>query len=96
MLRMEEIVWIEAQDYCVMIHSMRGRHLVRGSLTALEGQLDPNMFVRTHRMAIVNLHHVRETHDRDGLHLVLSDGSEVGVSRSRKAHVDALLSPRLR
>ena len=95
-LRMDEIVWIEAQDYCVMIHSTRGRHLVRGSLTALEGQLDPNMFVRAHRMAIVNLHHVRETHDRDGLHLVLSDGSQVGVSRSRKPHVDALLSPRLR
>ncbi len=95
-LRTEEIVWIEAQDYCVMIHSTRGRHLVRGSLTTLEGQLDPNMFVRTHRMAIVNLHHVRETHDRDGLHLVLSDGSEVGVSRSRKPQVDALLSPRLR
>ena len=95
-LRTEEIVWVEAQDYCVMIHSTRGRHLVRGSLTTLEGQLDPNTFVRAHRMAIVNLRHVRETHDRDGLHLVLSDGSEVGVSRSRKPQVDALLSPRLR
>lgn len=95
-LRTEEIVWIEAQDYCVMIHSTRGKHLVRGSLTTLEGQLDPSMFVRAHRMAIVNLHHVRETHDRDGLHLVLSDNSQVGVSRSRKAHVESLLSPRLR
>lgn len=95
-LRTDEIVWIEAQDYCVMIHSTRGRHLVRGSLTTLEGQLDPDVFARTHRMAIVNLHHVRETHDRDGLHLVLSDGSEVGVSRSRKPQVGALLSPRLR
>ena len=95
-LRMDEIVWIEAQDYCVMVHSTRGNHLVRGSLAALEEQLNPEVFVRAHRMAIVSLEHVRETHDRDGLHLVLSDGSEVGVSRSRKAHVDALLSPRLR
>ena len=74
-LRMDEIVWIEAQDYCVMVHSTRGKHLVRGSLTALEEQLDPEMFLRVHRMAIVNLQHVRETHDRDGLHLVLSDGA---------------------
>ena len=79
-----------------MIHTMRGRHLVRGSLTALEEQLDPHAFVRTHRMSIVNLHHVRETHERDGLHLVLSDGSHVAVSRSRKAQVESLLSPRLR
>ena len=95
-LRMDEIVWIEAQDYCVMVHSTRGQHLVRGSLTALEEQLAPETFVRAHRMAIVNLHHVRETHDRDGLHLVLSDGAQIGVSRSRKPHVETLLSPRLR
>jgi two-component system LytT family response regulator len=95
-IRTDEIVWIEAQDYCVMVHSARGRHLVRGSLTTLEGQLDPDMFVRTHRMAIVNLHHVRETLERDGLHLVLSNGEQVAVSRSRKGHVESLLSPRLR
>jgi two-component system LytT family response regulator len=95
-LRTEEIVWIEAQDYCVTIHSSRGAHLVRASLTSLEGRLAPETFVRTHRMAIVNLQHVRETEERDGLRLVLSDGSRVGVSRSRRSHVEALLSPRLR
>jgi two-component system LytT family response regulator len=95
-LRTEEIVWIEAQDYCITVHSTRGNHLVRASLTSLEGRLAPDMFVRTHRMAIVNLQHVRETQDRDGLRLVLSEGSQVGVSRSRRAHIESLLSPRLR
>ncbi len=95
-LRTEEIVWIEAQDYCITVHSTRGNHLVRASLTSLEGQLAPDTFVRTHRMAIVNLQHVRETQDRDGLRLVLSEGSQVGVSRSRRAHIESLLSPRLR
>ena len=46
-------------------------------------------FVRAHRTAIVNVQHVRETHDRDGLRLVLSDGSAVAVSRSRKHQVEA-------
>jgi DNA-binding LytR/AlgR family response regulator len=95
-LRTEEIVWIEAQDYCVTIHSTRGKHLVRASLTSLEGRLHPETFVRTHRMAIVNLQHVRETEEREGLRLVLSDGSHVGVSRSRRSTVETLLSPRLR
>jgi len=95
-LRTEEIVWIEAQDYCVTVHSTRGNHLVRASLASLEERLAPETFVRTHRMAIVNLTHVRETHDRDGLRLVLSEGTHVGVSRSRRPHVESLLSPRLR
>lgn len=95
-LRAEEIVWIEAQDYYVTVHSTRGSHLVRASLTSLEGRLAPETFVRTHRMAIVNLKHVRETHDREGLRLVLSEGTQVGVSRSRRSHVESLLSPRLR
>ena len=34
--------------------------------------------------------------DRDGLRLVLSEGTQVGVSRSRRSHVESLLSPRLR
>ena len=95
-LRAEEVVWIEAQDYCVTVHSTRGHHLVRASLASLEERLSPEIFVRAHRMAIVNLTHVRETHDRDGLHLVLSDGTRVGVSRSRRSQVESLLSPRLR
>jgi two-component system LytT family response regulator len=95
-LKIEEVVWFEAEDYYVRIHSTRGRHLIRASLTSLEARLDPRAFVRTHRTAIVNVEHVRESHDRDGLCLVLTDGSQVGVSRGRKGQVEALLAPRLR
>ena len=82
--------------YYVRIHSTLGRHLIRASLTSLESRLDPRMFVRVHRTAIVNVEHVRESHVRDGLCLVLSDAAQVGVSRGRKSHVESLLSPRLR
>ena len=95
-LKIEDIVWFEAEDYYVRIHSTRGRHLIRASLTSLESRLDPRMFVRVHRTAIVNVEHVRESHVRDGLCLVLSDAAQVGVSRGRKSHVESLLSPRLR
>ena len=95
-LKIEEVVWFEAEDYYVRIHSTRGRHLIRASLTSLEARLDPRAFVRVHRTAIVNVEHVRESHDRDGLCLVLSDGAQVGVSRARKTQVEGLLAPRLR
>jgi two-component system, LytTR family, response regulator len=91
-----EVVWIEAEDYYVLIHSKQGRHMVRASLASLEQRLDPNRFRRVHRTAIVNVDEVRTMQDRGGLHLTLSDGSDVAVSRSRRSEIEQLLSPRLR
>ena len=90
----DDVIWVEAQDYCVMVHSTRGRHLLRASLASFESRLDPARFVRAHRAAVVNVAHVRELVDRDGALLVLSDGSEVGVSRARRPQVEAMLSSR--
>jgi len=95
-LKMAEIVWIEAEDYYVKVHSRLGRHLVRASLASLESRLDPQAFLRVHRAAIINIDEVRETRDCGALSLVLSDGTEVPVSRSRKSAVEAALVPRLR
>lgn len=95
-VRADEILWIEAEDYCVMIHSTRGRHLVRASLASLESRLDQSTFVRVHRTAIVNVQHVREMRERDGMCLTLTDGTEVTVSRARKRQVEQALGPRLR
>jgi two-component system, LytTR family, response regulator len=95
-IRAEEVTWIEAEDYCVMVHSARGHHLIRASLAWLEERLDPARFVRAHRTAIVNVEHVREMDDRNGLCLTLSDGTQVAVSRARKRQVEEAVGPRLR
>jgi len=89
-----EIVWIEAEDYYVLIHTARGRHLVRVSMASLEAELDPKVFVRAHRAAIVNLTAVRELATRDGSCLHLVDGSRVPVSRSRRRQVEAAIGAR--
>lgn len=95
-LKATEIVWIEAEDYYVLVHSKQGRHLVRTSLASLEQRLDPHRFLRVHRTAIVNVEEVRSLHDAGRLTLTLSNGSAVVVSRSRRAQVESILSPRLR
>ncbi len=95
-LRVSEIVWIEAEDYYVLVHSKRGRHMVRLALAALEERLDPQVFVRVHRGAIVNLDEIRELEEREGLWLVLSDGSRVPVSRARRRQVESLVMPKIR
>jgi two-component system LytT family response regulator len=90
-----DVIWIEAEDYYVLVHTRQGRHMVRAPLASFESRLDPQHFVRVHRAAIVNLHDVREVHDAGGLLLVLSDGSHVPVSRARRRQVEPLMLPRL-
>jgi two-component system LytT family response regulator len=90
-----DVIWIEAEDYYVLVHTRQGRHMVRAPLASFEGRLDPQQFVRVHRAAIVNVQDVREVHDAGGLLLVLSDGSHVPVSRARRRQVEPLMLPRL-
>ena len=90
-----DIVWIEAEDYYVLVHATRARHMVRATLMSLEERLDPQQFLRVHRAALVNVNQVREVHDAGGLMLVLADGSRVPVSRARRKQVEPLLLPRL-
>ncbi len=95
-LNVSEIVWIEAEDYYVMVHSTRGRHMLRATLASLEERLDPRLFQRVHRTAIVNLDHVRSLEDEGQLIIVLSNGARVPVSRSRRRELEPTLLPRFR
>ena len=93
LLDAEEIDWLEAQDYEVVVHSGGVRHRLRQTLGALERRLDPARFCRVHRSAIVRLDGVREltTDGSEGAVLTMADGSVVPVSRRRLAGVRSLL-----
>jgi two-component system LytT family response regulator len=95
-LNAAEIVWVEAEDYYVLVHSARGRHMLRATLASLEERLDPHVFLRVHRAALVNLNEVREVRDEGKLVLVLSNGARVPVSRTRRRIVEATVMPRFR
>jgi two-component system LytT family response regulator len=86
-INVSDVLWIEAEDYCVLLHTREGRHLLRTSMSSLEERLDPRLFVRSHRAAIVNVHEVARI-EADTEALVLSDGTRVAVSRSRRAVVE--------
>jgi two-component system LytT family response regulator len=82
----DDIIWIEAEDYCARIH-LRGRTLlVRDSLRALADTLDRNAFVRVHRSAIVNVGCVREIEPlaSGDQRLTLSDDTVLRVSRTHR------------
>ena len=89
----EEIDWIEADDYYAAVHTRGRRHLIRESLSSLEGRLDAARFVRVHRSAIVNLERVREyrTDVPGECAVLLRDGTRIAVSRRRREQVVDLL-----
>jgi two-component system LytT family response regulator len=95
-IKASDIIWIEAEDYYVLVHSKQGRHLVRATLASFEQRLDPSVFLRVHRTAIVNVGEVRAVRDGGRLLLTLSSGAEIGVSRSRRPQVEPHVRPRLR
>jgi two-component system LytT family response regulator len=92
-LREDEIDWIEAQDYYVEIHAGSTAHLHREPLRDLEARLDPKRFIRIHRSAIVQIDRIRQLQSLPSgdAAVILRDGTELRVSRSRRDAIRAVL-----
>ncbi len=88
-----EVDWVEGADYYARLHVRNVVHLLRESLASLERRLDPRRFLRIHRSAIVNLARVRavEAHLRGEGVAVLSDGTRLRVTRSRRGELERRL-----
>jgi two-component system LytT family response regulator len=82
-IKAADIDWIEAADYYACLHVGANTHLLRRSLSELEGDLDPHRFCRIHRSAIANLKRVRglELTDDGGYQVVLESGTRLRLSR---------------
>ena len=82
-LKPTEIDWIEAADYYACLHVGPKSHLLRRSMAELEQELDPELFCRVHRSAIVNLNRVQGLKlSADGEHDVqLDTGGSLRLSR---------------
>jgi two-component system, LytTR family, response regulator len=91
-VRTQDIDWIEAADYYATLHVGGATHLLRQTMADLEASLDGRRFVRVHRGAIVNIDRIREVHPlfRGDCTLVLSDGTQVKLSRTRRAEFERL------
>ena len=97
LVAVDDVDWIAADDYYVSLIVRGRRHLLRASLESLEARLDPALFMRVHRSALVNVTRVKAWHRHPlrQLTLVLRDGTRVAVSRSRRAQVLAHLDAHL-
>ena len=93
-LELADILWLEAADHYVVLHTLGGKHLLPESLSALENSLPPSRFVRIHRGAVVNVAHVQEiTSLRFGrCRVTLKTGEQIQLSRARRQVLKTLLS----
>ena len=85
----EAVEWFSAADNYVVVHWADGEGagregLLRATLQSLEARLDPRVFARSHRSALVNLARVRQAQPlSDGSwRLILESGAEVVTSRT--------------
>jgi two-component system, LytTR family, response regulator len=97
LLRVDDVDWIEAADYCVRVHTGGKTHTIRDSMSSLETRLDASKFFRTHRSAIVNLDRIHEIQPSfRGEHVViLNDRTKLPLSRARRRQLETLLQHRL-
>ncbi len=95
-LPVEEIDWVQADDYCVQVHTGSRSHLLRQSLRELEEQLDPRRFLRIHRSTLVNVARVKELQPlfHGEYWVMLHDGQRLKLSRNYRDRLDALIGVR--
>lgn len=87
------IDWVDAAGDYMCIHTNDGQtHILRRTMKELEQELDPRLFVRVHRSAIVNVTTIAKLQMlANGEHqLMLTNGQSVKVSRSYKDRVKSV------
>ncbi|TRW50518.1 response regulator transcription factor [Aliidiomarina halalkaliphila] len=90
---MNSIEWIDAAGDYMCIHAGNQTHILRKTMKELEQELNPRIFQRIHRSAIVNLAQVEKLCSRQNgeYHIVLQNGQELKVSRSYKDRIKQLV-----
>ncbi len=83
-IQVMDVIAFESEDRLVFARTAAGRPVLNITMKELEDRLDPAVFCRVHKQAIVQLSYAREIHSLAGGHylLRLSDGSEVQIGRN--------------
>jgi two-component system LytT family response regulator len=97
LFKTEDIHWIEGQGNYVLLKFAENSELLRETMDGIEAQLNPKMFVRIHRSAIINVNHIKELQvwRRGEYRVVMRGGKTFTLSRSYREKFDTFLKKRL-
>ncbi len=88
-----DIIYIEGDGSYATVHMKNGlKKMVSKNIKSFDDQLTSHGFIRCHQSYLVNLAEVNQLKRADGVCLVMSNGSEIPVSRAKKDMVQQLLS----
>jgi len=90
---LDEVLFIESEDDYVMIHTTKGKHLKHQTMKFYEENLDASKFIRIHRSYIVKISEINkiEKYGKDTYQVVLKNGTDLKVSRSRYQELKTML-----
>jgi NO-binding membrane sensor protein with MHYT domain len=91
LLDLEKIVSIQAEEHYSRVFTAEASYFCSLSVSELEVRLDPETFLRVHRSHIVNLHRATSFERRNDQGVILIEGREVPVSRSKVPKLRAAL-----
>lgn len=91
-VEVDEIDWVDAAGDYMCVHAAGKTHVLRGTMKRLEALLNPDIFVRVHRSAIVNRHRVRSMrpHRNGEYFLSLDQNVELKLSRKYKGNIERI------
>lgn len=88
-----EVIYFEADDDYVTIHTSSGKYLKKMTMKTLEESLDSGKFARVHRSFIINLNGITgiEPYERDTYLVKLRAGEQIPVSKAGYARLRQVL-----
>lgn len=91
------IEWIAAEGNYARLHTPEASYLIRESLQNLESELDPELFVRVHRSAIVNIERVRKliVGPEGAFSIILQSDATVSLGPTYRDRLEQLLGQKL-
>ena len=89
---LKEVTHLESADNYVKVHAGGRTHLLRQTLSSLEAQLDPKVFVRIHRTCLVNQGCIEKLQPwfHGDVVVVLRDGTKLALSRNYRKNFPEL------
>jgi DNA-binding LytR/AlgR family response regulator len=85
LMQAREIDWIQAAGNYLELHSTSGTHLVRETLGSLADRLGTQHFLRIHRSSVVRRSAVAAVEMKNGMHVILDDGTRLAVGKTFRA-----------
>lgn len=90
---MNEILYLQADDDYVKIHTKEGSFLKKKTISYFEKVMEPSQFVRVHRSYIVQVQQVTriEPYEKDGHIAVLKSGEKIPISKTGYPKLKSIL-----